>query len=115
MLAPGAECAPVHVGTRDLNRCRPAQIDEVQQLDGAEPVRGRAVELLPVRRTAGHRRDGHLEERLQHQRVLHIRRQPDDRAGQRNAKVRLHIFNPTLCPHRYRPFLFAPLSILGEF
>lgn len=68
------------------------QIDEVQQLDGIESVCRRVVELLLVRRTAGHRRDGRLEKRLQHQRILHIRRQRDDRAGQRNVKVHYSLY-----------------------
>lgn len=67
--------------------CLPLQFNEIQQLDRIEFVRGRTVELLLVRGTASNRRDGHLEKCLQHQRVLHIHHQRDDRAGQRNAKV----------------------------
>jgi len=62
--------------------------DEVQRLDGIESVCGRAVELLPVRRTAGRCCDGHIQEPLQHQCVLHIHRQCYDRARQRNVEVR---------------------------
>jgi len=54
--------------------------DEVRRLDGIESVCGRAVELLPVRRTAGRRCDGHIQEPLQHQCVLHIHHQCHDRA-----------------------------------
>lgn len=67
------------------------QTDEVQQLDGAEFFRGRVVELLLVRRTAGHRRNGRVEERVQYQRIFHIRRRGDGRVGQRHAKVRIRI------------------------
>jgi len=67
--------------------------DEVRRLDRIESVRGRAVELLPIRRTVGRCCDGRIQEPLQHQRILYIHRQRHDRAGQRDAKVCLIMNN----------------------
>lgn len=61
------------------------QTDEIQQLDRNEPVLGGAAELLPVGRAAGNSSDGHIQEPVQRERGVRVRRKRHGRARKRDA------------------------------